>query len=134
MADKTAQPAVEVAVPTTPADGATAAPDAPAPAAQVFTNTSLFCLNPKHPLRATCIQIVGHRHFDNIIMALILLNCVFLCLFDPLDKDENSSLNKMLEFASLLFGICFLIEMILKIIAMGFYTPKELGPNGRPQS
>ena len=128
MADSTAEPSAEpAAAATTPADEAIATPQASASGSKEYTNKSLWCLAPDNPLRAACIRLVHHKMFDNFIMTLIILNCIFLCLNDPLDKDENSALNVTLSSASMIFGVLFFIEMILKIIAMGFYTPQAKG-------
>jgi hypothetical protein len=128
MADSTAEPSAEpAAAATTPADEAIATPQASESEKKVYTNNALWCLAPGNPVRAACIKLVHHKMFDNFIMTLIILNCVFLCLNDPLDKDENSPLNVTLSAASMIFGVLFFIEMILKIIAMGFYTPSVKG-------
>jgi len=89
----------------------------------IYTNMSLFIMKPAHPLRAFAIKITSHKKFDQIILTLILLNCVFLCLNDPMDTDEDSSRNVILNLAGMIFGSFFFVEMILKVIAMGFYTP-----------
>jgi len=89
----------------------------------VYTNTALFCLKPTHPLRAMAIKITSNKLFDKVILSLILLNCLFLCMNDPMDTDKNSTLNIVLQVAGTIFGAFFFVEMLLKIVAMGFYTP-----------
>jgi len=45
---------------------------------------------------------------------------VSLALFDYTDKDMNGPLNKKLDLCNKIFTIIFIVEAVLKIMAMGF--------------
>lgn len=49
-----------------------------------------------------------------------MLNAVSLSLFDYTDKDMNGPLNKKLDLCNKIFTIIFIVEAVLKIMAMGF--------------
>jgi voltage-dependent calcium channel L type alpha-1D len=49
-----------------------------------------------------------------------VLNAVSLALFDYTDKDMNGPLNKKLDLCNKIFTIIFIVEAVLKIMAMGF--------------
>ena len=49
-------------------------------------------------------------------LILIILNCVTLSLANPIEP------NKTLEAIEMVFSIAFTIELISKILAMGYYT------------
>ena len=49
-----------------------------------------------------------------------MLNAVSLALFDYTDKDMNGPLNKKLDLCNKIFTIIFIVEAVLKIMAMGF--------------
>ena len=62
------------------------------------------------------IRIVFHRWFENFILLTIIANSVVLTIEDP-SLDANQPIITLLDNC---FLIIFSIEMILKIIAMGF--------------
>lgn len=117
---------------------------------QYFQPKSLCCLALDNPIRQQCIRVVRNPWFDRIVVLAILLNCIVLSFNDPLDKDvqcpplkhthhtrprqrthltrrhhhhHHQNLywrNKFVEKSDIWFTIAFTIEMVLKIIAMGF--------------
>jgi hypothetical protein len=98
-------------------------PDEVAPAELI--GESLFMFGPNSPVRKTCAKVVYSKGFRNIIIALILVNCVFMSFDDPLDVDPNSRRNKILSTAEPVFTALFTVEMILKVITMGFLFQKN---------
>jgi hypothetical protein len=66
-----------------------------------------------------------YRWFDYIILGCIILNSLSLAMFDYSDRGNSSKLNKALNYAGTAFTIIFLLEAIIKIIAMGFVLHKH---------
>lgn len=74
-------------------------------------------LNPSHPIRRLCLQLVSAPRFDKVVLVLILLNSVMLAAQDP--QAEESLLTHSSE---LFFNLAFTIEMFIKMIALGVYS------------
>lgn len=55
-----------------------------------MTNKSLWIFAPQNEHRLMCIYISSHSYFNWFIMFIILLNCVFICLGDPLCQKLES--------------------------------------------
>ena len=68
-----------------------------------------------NPFREKIIKIVVNPWFDKIILATIVANSIVLAAEDPAAEK-----NKLIEFLDYIFLTIFSIEMVLKIIAMGF--------------
>lgn len=89
-----------------------------------FSKRSLFCLGPEQPVRKIAVDVVRNKWFDRASMGIILVNCLFLCFADPLDQDPNSQRNKILTGSEIYFTAIFTVEMVFKILAMGFCRAK----------
>eukprot|EP00039_Didymoeca_costata_P023887 m.8605 g.8605 ORF g.8605 m.8605 type:complete len:2172 (+) comp3929_c0_seq1:301-6816(+) len=76
---------------------------------------SLYCLHFKHPFRIMIHELTSSRLFENVILFVILLNCIVLAATDPTEEE-----NPVLEGLEYMFLAIFSIEMLLKIIARGF--------------
>ena len=63
------------------------------------------------------MRIVFNSWFDKFILLTIFANCICLAVEDP-SREEPEPLIEMLDK---IFLVIFSIEMILKIIAMGFF-------------
>ena len=59
--------------------------------------------------------------FDGVILVLIIMSSLILPMDNPLN-DPDSRLSKFLENLNVLFTFCFLLELIVKIIAKGFLS------------
>lgn len=55
-----------------------------------------------------------------MILFLIFCNSIVLALFDYSDRDSLGKYNQILNYVSAGFALAFLIEAVVKIIAMGF--------------
>ena len=62
------------------------------------------------------MQIVFNPWFDKFILLTIFANCICLAIEDPSLEEPDP----IIEVLDLVFLIIFSIEMVLKIIAMGF--------------
>lgn len=67
-----------------------------------------------HPLRERAIKIVVNPWFDRVILLLILANSIIIAIDDPNEKKVWA------DHVDLAFLIIFTIELVLKVIAMGF--------------
>jgi hypothetical protein len=91
---------------------------------QKFSGTStLFCLSTTNPLRALAIRIMDNPYFTNIILFLILANTVTLCLDHPLGNSQK--MDDFLIVAEYIFLTVFSLELVIKIIAKGFFFNKN---------
>jgi hypothetical protein len=80
---------------------------------------SLFCLSPSNPIRRLTKAITSHKHFDNVILLLIAVSTILLCMEMPLSNPE-SNYNAILAILDRIMTILFIIEMVLKIVTLGF--------------
>ena len=62
------------------------------------------------------------KALDNAILLLILMNCIFLALFDPTQPD--STRNQVSYWAEVFFTTAFTLEMTVRITAQGFFMPR----------
>mmetsp|Transcript_6417 Transcript_6417/g.22602 ORF Transcript_6417/g.22602 Transcript_6417/m.22602 type:complete len:1664 (+) Transcript_6417:339-5330(+) len=82
-------------------------------------NRSLFVMGPKNPFRIAVARVVMDPRFDHFIIALICLSSLCLAIDSP-DLDEDSDLKKALNNIDTVFVICFVIEMVMKVLVYGF--------------
>lgn len=81
-----------------------------------YATVAMCCLSVTNPFRSAIIQLVViNPYFDYFILCIILLNCVSLALTKEVDfvTDNESIIDNV-------FLIIYTMEMVLKIIAMGF--------------
>ncbi|KDO23983.1 hypothetical protein SPRG_10680 [Saprolegnia parasitica CBS 223.65] len=88
---------------------------------------SLGCLNTKHPLRRVCIKILQSPWFDRVIILAVCCNTVILGLVDYENAwvegpNPNMGVNKLIEQWNGVSLYIFVAEMVVKIIAMGFFV------------
>lgn len=82
-----------------------------------YATVSLCCLSVTNPFRNKIIQLVAvNPWFDRFILFVIMVNCIFLALDKEIDSITKN--NVTIDF---IFLIIYTMEMILKIIAMGFF-------------
>ena len=85
-------------------------------ASKNYATVSLCCLSVTNPFRNKIIQLVAvNPWFDRLILITIMINCVFLAL----DKEVKAVTdnNEAIDFV---FLQIYTLEMVLKVIAMGF--------------
>ena len=69
----------------------------------------------EHPLRRRALDVVDDKAFDQAVITLILVNCVFLALWNPIES-PCSSKNNVLDQAEFVFLVLFSVEMALKLV------------------
>ena len=87
-------------------------------------NHSLFVLGKGNPMRKAMIKVVKSQTFDQFILLLILANCVFLAMDTKEVLFEESALGKATAMSEHIFTGIYVVEMCMKIIAMGFFYGK----------
>lgn len=80
---------------------------------------SLWIFSVENPIRKFSVYIVGQEQFDNFILALILISTFMLILESPLNDPKNT-LSDNLYYADVVATTLFTIELVLKVIVMGF--------------
>ncbi len=78
---------------------------------------SLYFIPQTNKFRIGCMLIIGNKKFDSIILIMILLSTARLILDTFIDGYVSVLI---FDLADVFFNIIFLIECILKVIALGF--------------
>lgn len=71
-------------------------------------------------VRQAVLSVVDTPAFEWFILVLIFASSVTLC-FEDIHLDENPRLKQILYWTNLVFSLIFVIEMVLKWLAMGFH-------------
>ena len=74
---------------------------------------------------ARVAAVVRHPMFERVVIALILINMVFVSTWDPLDDNPKSVHNQVLDISDTVFQCLFTVEMVLKIYALGLILPRN---------
>ncbi|GMH60361.1 hypothetical protein TrRE_jg11189 [Triparma retinervis] len=107
-----------------------------------FAETSLQCFSSKNPVRLFFVHLMLHWSFDYIILLAIGINSILLAITDfsvirldvpesdpgyglPDTRSEMSSRNFLQESLDKVFSIIFLVECIVKLVALGFITHEK---------
>lgn len=81
-----------------------------------YATVALCCLSVTNPFRSRIIQfVIINPYFDYFILCIILLNCLGLAMDNEVEFVTSNG-----KVIDQLFLIIYTIEMVLKIIAMGF--------------
>jgi hypothetical protein len=81
-----------------------------------YATVSLCCLSVTNPFRNRVIQLVAiNPWFDRFILIVIIVNCFFLAMDKELDIITENS-----DAIDFIFLVIYTMEMVFKIIAMGF--------------
>jgi hypothetical protein len=108
-----------------------------------YVEKSLSCLTLDNCLRRICISLIENIWFDRFILFIIFINSICLATSDLTVVDKNTSLptgngysinnlnqpayslpNAITENTDLFFTVVFVMEAIIKIVAMGFMRAK----------
>ena len=88
----------------------------------VYCEWSLGFLSQTNNFRFKIMEIISHPKFDSLILLLILLS-TFRLIIATFLKDDTSKY--IFELSDLFFNFSFLVEMVFKIIALGFILDKN---------
>ena len=86
---------------------------------RVYADRSLGFMYLDNPVRKFCIAVLEHWAFETVIISAILCNCVFLAMMEPTKADDEGR-NVIVNQAEPFFTVLFLLELIVKVVAMGF--------------
>lgn len=90
-----------------------------------YDKRSLFIFSYKNKLRKLLVWLIEQPWFDICILIIILLNSLCLAFYDYSDRDDSKFSNKLLSIFGRIFTVIFLIEAMVKILAMGFVIHKN---------
>ena len=79
-------------------------------------------------MRHLCVVLMVNKWFDRFITLCIIVNSALLAskeFRDKYDPSYDSQWNEILEITDLFFTSIFLIECVIKIIAMGFWKHQK---------
>ena len=96
----------------------------PATVAEGGGDKSLKCFGWDNPVRRVCAKVILWQHFEPIVLVLILVSTLSLIIDMPHLSVVDHPLRQTITVFNWIFTFLFLIEMILKIIAMGFLYTK----------
>ncbi|XP_058013632.1 voltage-dependent T-type calcium channel subunit alpha-1H [Ahaetulla prasina] len=85
---------------------------------------SLYLFSPQNRLRANCQKVIAHKMFDHVVLIFIFLNCITIALERP-DIDPNSTERIFLSVSNYIFTAIFVAEMMVKVVALGFFSGKH---------
>ena len=86
---------------------------------KIMEGNSLFIFSPENPVRQAMARIVGDDLFEYFIIFLILFSMVTLAMDHP-GLDVNSPDKEFINICDIVFTVLFTIEMVMKVIALGF--------------
>ncbi|XP_070617570.1 LOW QUALITY PROTEIN: voltage-dependent T-type calcium channel subunit alpha-1H [Erythrolamprus reginae] len=85
---------------------------------------SLYLFSPQNRLRSNCQKVIAHKMFDHVVLVFIFLNCITIALERP-DIDPNSTERIFLSVSNYIFTAIFVAEMMVKVVALGFFSGKH---------
>ena len=80
---------------------------------------SLAIFSPSNPIRRSCVALMSLPSFDALVMVFIVASCVCLGLDSP-RLDPAAPLAITLGLLDTVWTIIFTLEMVIKVIALGF--------------
>ena len=83
-----------------------------------FATLSLCGMSQSNPFRAKIIRVVLNRWFERTILVVILANCAYLAVEGDIEIEANNEIE-------LAFLLVYILEILLKVIAMGFVMQKH---------
>ena len=88
---------------------------------RLFQGKAFWLLSTENVLRLRCIDLVTHPRFDHVILGVILINTILIAIDNPLG-DEDTDFKKVMSGFDLAFMGIFALELVVKVIAMGFMS------------
>ncbi|CAD7956637.1 unnamed protein product, partial [Amoebophrya sp. A120] len=99
----------------------------PQPDAITYTLRGLcrrsLCIFAEHSTtRRLCVSIIKNVWFERFILTLILVNAIMQAFIDY--RNPNGFATTFVENTEHIFTLCFFLEMVVKVIALGFILDK----------
>ncbi|CAJ0954197.1 unnamed protein product, partial [Mesorhabditis belari] len=88
-----------------------------------FVEPALHCLKQASAPRSWALTAVMSPWFDRITMAVIVLNCITLGMYRPCEDGDDCTTYRCvaLDIVDQIIFVYFTLEMVIKIVALGFY-------------
>lgn len=87
----------------------------------VFCENSLYLFPKRNPVRLFCYRVYKHKLFDNTVMFLIAASSFKLAADSYLSGYDKDSMTIWIsDNIDVFMNICFLFELLVKMLAMGF--------------
>jgi hypothetical protein len=84
----------------------------------IGSGKSLGCFLPTNRFRAICVEIVTNPYFDWAVLVTVALSALILACDAP---DTSKAVSNFVLWGDYTVTLLFVLEMMLKIVAMGFY-------------
>lgn len=94
----------------------------------ILAKYSLGCFGQSNKLRICCVHMIANRWFDRFITLCILLNSVMLATKQyevNYNEKSVSRWNQIIDTADIVFSVIYLVECLIKIVALGFIRHKS---------
>ncbi|XP_075937609.1 voltage-dependent T-type calcium channel subunit alpha-1H [Anarhichas minor] len=85
---------------------------------------NLYLFPPENKFRMWCQSVISHKLFDHVVLVFIFLNCITIALERP-DIQLHSKERVFLSVSNYVFTVIFLVEMAMKVLALGFCFGKQ---------
>ncbi|XP_068423425.1 voltage-dependent T-type calcium channel subunit alpha-1I-like [Clinocottus analis] len=85
---------------------------------------SFYVLSPRNRFRIFCQRVISYKKFDYTVLLFILLNCVTIAMERPGIHPESKE-QLFLKVSNHVFTAVFLVEMLFKVLALGFLFGSE---------
>ena len=91
----------------------------------VYDARSLYIFKADWRIRERFVWFKSWPAFDNFILFVIIVNSLFMAAYDYADRDGIYEWNRISEKVEKIFTVIFIIEFLIKIIAMGFVVHRN---------
>ena len=93
----------------------------------VYDERSLWLFHHEGIFRQKIVWLSCWPQFENFINAMILVNSAFLASVDFETRDDlpKTTRNAVIEDAGVYFSYIFIVELVVKVIAMGFVVHRN---------
>lgn len=85
----------------------------------ILEGKSLGIFSTENKFRKFIFDVISNRKFDYFIVLVIIVSAVQLAI-DPPNGDPNAKIKEVLFWIDMTTTIIFIMEAVLKIIALGF--------------
>ena len=89
------------------------------PPPEFMKHRSVFMFSPQNSFRRVVFMVVFDKKFEFLVLLFILVSSAALAVDDP-SVTPNSSLGKSLLALDVSLNVIFFVELVAKVIAMGF--------------
>ena len=86
----------------------------------IYAPVSLFLFSTRSKFRKNLVWLINWGGFEMVIVACVFFSTWALVIYDYNDRQANSAYNQALRTIGNAINFVFILEAILKIMAMGF--------------